>query len=117
VERLETARQAVEGLIKGCAACAGVTALEAVDGSMRALVVPSVGWRMRRERLERRVTSLAKDGGSKRRATPCSYDLVERERAALAGWRWNRHVIAGSGERHNNQMQRTSAAQATNARR
>ena len=40
VERLETARKAVEGLIKGCAAFAGVTALEAVDGSMRALVVP-----------------------------------------------------------------------------
>ena len=40
VERLRRRAKAVEGLIKGCAAFAGVTALEAVDGSMRALVVP-----------------------------------------------------------------------------
>ena len=109
--------KAVEGLIKGCAACAGVTALEAVGGRCAPRWLRRWDGGCGVERLERRVTSLAKDGGSKRRATPCSYDLVERERAALAEWRWNRHVIAGSGERHNNQMQRTSAAQATNARR
>ena len=68
-------------------------------------------------RLERRVTALAVDGGSKRRATPCRYGLVEGERAFSAEWRWNRLAIAGSGERHNNQMQRTKPAQAMALRR
>jgi hypothetical protein len=63
---------------------------------------------MNRERLERRVTALAENRGCKRRATPCSYGLAKRVRALSGDERWNRRVIAGSDERHNNQMQRTS---------